>query len=143
VKQLLHILKVKGALEGWRVVLIDKFTQARAAEVLRESAVFLSSSHPEGFGLPPCEALACGCVVIGYHGNGGSEFLLPEFSFPISVGDILGFVQTARRVLADYAKNASAFVAITEKATKFALENYSQERERESIVACWQQILEK
>jgi len=109
--------------------------------VLRESAVFLSSSHPEGFGLPPCEALACGCVVIGYHGGGGKEFLLPEFSFPIQVGDILGFVKRAQSVLKKLANDSSAFLTMTQSAAGFVAENYSPERERETIIAAWQKIL--
>jgi len=41
------------------------------ADILRSSRVFLSFSQREGFGLPPLEALACGCAVVGYHGFGG------------------------------------------------------------------------
>ena len=37
---------------------------------LRESAIFLSFSLREGLPLPPAEAMACGCVVIGFHGFG-------------------------------------------------------------------------
>ena len=141
VKQVLHNLRCLGALEGWKVVLIDKFTEAQAAAVLRDSAVFLSSSHPEGFGLPPGEALACGCIVIGYHGNGGREFLLSEFSYPIEVGDIVGFVKTAQKVLKQYAGDPSTFAAMTQKGAAFIAENYSEERERETIVDAWEKIL--
>src|SRR5207247_452940 len=56
VKQVLHILQARGALEDWKVVLIDKFSEAQAAAVMRESAVFLSFAGPEGFGLPGAEA---------------------------------------------------------------------------------------
>jgi hypothetical protein len=143
VKQVLHNLSCRGALQGWKVALIDKFSEAQAAAVLRESAVFLSSSHPEGFGLPPCEGLACGCIVVGYHGGGGKEFLLPEFSFPIAVGDILDFVKTAESVFKEYAKDREMFATMTEKAAGFMRENYSEDRERESIVTCWRAILEK
>jgi len=141
VKQVLHGLRCLGALDGWKVVLIDKVSEAQAAAVLRESAVYLSTSSPEGFGLPPCEALACGCVVVGYHGGGGREFLLPEFSYPIAVGDIVGFVKTAQRVLRKHAMSPNGFVEATEKAVAFIRESYSQERERESIVDAWEKIL--
>ena len=29
----------------------------------------------EGFGLPPLEAMLCGCVVVGFDGGGGSAYL--------------------------------------------------------------------
>ena len=37
---------------------------------LQDSLLFLSCGHPEGFGLPLAEAIACGCLVVGYHGLG-------------------------------------------------------------------------
>jgi glycosyltransferase involved in cell wall biosynthesis len=143
VKQVLHILNLRGALRGWRVVLVDGFTEAKAAEVMRESAIFLSFGHPEGFGLPPAEALACQCIVIGYHGNGGEEFLLPEFSYPIRVGDIMGYVQTVERVLEEMPGNRSGFEMKMERGALFVAKEYSPERERESITECWRRILEK
>jgi glycosyltransferase involved in cell wall biosynthesis len=141
VKQVLHILNLRGALRGWKVVLIDKFTEAQTAAVMRESAIFLSFGHPEGFGLPPAEALACRCIVIGYHGNGGEEFLLPEFCYPIRVGDIMGFVQTVERVVREMPGNRSEFEAKMKAGAELVAREYSEERQRESIVSCWRKIL--
>lgn len=56
-------------------VAIDRMTRQEAANVLAESAVFLSLSHKESFGLPPLEAMASGCVVAGFHGDGGREYM--------------------------------------------------------------------
>lgn len=53
---------------------IHNQSEDRAAEILRESTVFLSLSRREGFGLPPVEAMACGCLVAGFLGVGGREF---------------------------------------------------------------------
>lgn len=49
--------------EDWTVV----------ANLLGESAIFVSLAHTEGFGLPVAEALAAGCLVVGYDGGGGHE----------------------------------------------------------------------
>jgi hypothetical protein len=57
-RQVLNILRYRKALNGWKVVAIEKKRQAEAAEILRDSLVFLSFGHPEGFGLPPAEAMA-------------------------------------------------------------------------------------
>ena len=51
---------------------------------MRLATIFLTFSNQEGFGLPPVEAMACGCLVVGYHGHGGKEFLKPEWSFRLS-----------------------------------------------------------
>lgn len=53
---------------------IHNQSEDRAAEILGESAVFLSLGRREGFGLPPVEAMACGCLVAGFLGIGGREF---------------------------------------------------------------------
>jgi hypothetical protein len=61
----------------------------------------------------------------------------------VDSGDILGFVKTARRVLEEYAKNSTTFAEMATKAAAFVAENYSEERERESILSTWRKILEK
>lgn len=56
-------------------VAIDGVSQPEAARVLNESGVFLSLSSGESLGLPPLEAMASGCLVAGYHGGGGREYI--------------------------------------------------------------------
>src|SRR6266850_1774956 len=41
-RQVLNILRYRKALEGWKVVAIDKKSQAEAAAILRDSLIFLS-----------------------------------------------------------------------------------------------------
>lgn len=141
-KQVLHILNLRGALVGWKVVLIDKFSEEKTAEVLRESAVFISTSSPEGFGLPPCEAMRCGCIVVGYSGRGGDEFLQRDWSFPVPVGDIIGFARTVERVLKEYVQDRSELTRMIEKAREFAGKEYSEDQERDTIVTAWRQIVD-
>jgi len=42
----------------------------------QKSNIFLSIGYPEGFPFPPIEAMSCGCLVVGYTGGGGSEFMI-------------------------------------------------------------------
>ena len=56
-------------------VSINGVSTDMAAKILSESAVFLSLSHRESFGLPPLEAMASGCLVAGFHGDGGREYM--------------------------------------------------------------------
>lgn len=58
-------------------VRLDGLDQGQVAEELGRSAVFLSLSHRESFGLPPVEAMAAGCLVVGFHGGGGLEYATP------------------------------------------------------------------
>lgn len=81
----------------WRVQAIDGLNEAGVAELLQRSKIFMSFSHFEGFGLPPLEAALCGNQVIGYTGQGGKEYWLPEVFEAVEPGDVVGFAQ---RVLA-------------------------------------------
>jgi glycosyltransferase involved in cell wall biosynthesis len=37
--------------------------------------IFLGTGFPEGFALPPLEAMAAGCVPVGFGGLGGFEYM--------------------------------------------------------------------
>ena len=69
--QVRHLLRARGCLDGWEVVEINGRSERETAELLRSCTIFLSFSEQEGFGLPPAEAMACGCYVIGFTGLGG------------------------------------------------------------------------
>ncbi len=45
--------------------------RATVAATLGTTAVFVALGHSESFGLPVAEALASGCLVVGYDGGGG------------------------------------------------------------------------
>jgi len=46
-------------------------------EQLASYRYYMPLSPCEGFGLTPLEAMACGCCVVGFHGNGGLEYMRP------------------------------------------------------------------
>jgi len=87
-KQVLYILRYRKKLAGWTIRPIDSVSEARAAEIIRESVIFMSFGHPEGFGLPPAEAMAAEAIVIGYDGRGGAEYW-PGHAIRIEMGDTL------------------------------------------------------
>jgi glycosyltransferase involved in cell wall biosynthesis len=76
--------------------------EERAAEILRESAAFLSLGRREGFGLPPVEAMACGCLVAGFLGVGGREFATDANGLWCEDDDLVGAAlrlgQAVRRI---------------------------------------------
>ena len=141
-RQVLYVLRYRKKLAGWTVREIKDLPEARAAEIIRESAILMSFGAPEGFGLPPAEAMAAGCVVVGYHGNGGKEFFTKQHGFPIEVGDILGYAQTMERVLEEYERDPARLLRMAEDAGRFVRDTYSPEAEASSIVECWRNILQ-
>jgi glycosyltransferase involved in cell wall biosynthesis len=58
--------------------LLEDKSEDEVADIMGRSAVFLSLSYMEACPLSPLEAMASGCVVVGYRGNGGLEYATPE-----------------------------------------------------------------
>ncbi|WP_456695326.1 glycosyltransferase [Aeromicrobium sp. P5_D10] len=79
--QVLHMLRARGL--TWEPVPLTGMSEMQVAETLRRTAVFLSLSDRDGFGLPPAEAMASGCYVVGYTGGGGEEFFDPDYCAPV------------------------------------------------------------
>jgi len=50
------------------------------ADVFRQSDIFISTSWWEGFGLPPLEAMACGCAIITSRSGGVNEYAIDGFN---------------------------------------------------------------
>src|SRR5437588_250909 len=139
--QVLRRLRLTGRLDGWDVVEIADRPEAETGAILRESAVFLSSGHPEGFGLPAAEAMRAGCVVVGYHGYGGREFLTEEHAFPIPVGDVVAFADTVAAVLEELETAPDALGRRSEEASRFVAANYSPEREERDLLEIWSELV--
>ena len=141
--QVINILRFAGDLEGVGVVPIEGLSEKQTARIMQESLMFLSFGYPEGFSLPPAEAMACGCIVVGYHGMGGREYFKPEFCFPVEMGDILSFAQTVSTVLSLHREEPETIRRMARRASDFIRQTYSPERERDDILDCWRFIMDQ
>lgn len=142
VEQVINILKFRGALKNYDLAPIDGMTEAEVAAVLKESLIFLSFGYPEGSPLPPAEAMACGCVVIGYDGMGGRENFKPEFSYPVTQGDVVEFAKTVEEVLGAYEKTPDVIRDKGRNAADFIKDTYSMEKEKLDVIEAWINIME-
>lgn len=133
-EDVLRLLKLRGALDGWEVVAIDRCSEAEAAALLREAAIFLSFSLNEGFGLPPLEALACGCFVVGYHGFGGREYFHPPFATSIENGNIAAFAQAVEVAIRKIDEDPLNSKSIAAAGAQFVSAHYSMEAEKQNIL---------
>jgi hypothetical protein len=139
--QVLGLLQLRGVLDGWEVVAIEGRTELEVADILRDSQIFLSFSQLEGFGLPPLEALACGCIVVGFHGFGGRELFRAPFAVPIEDGDVVAFARAVEDVMRRVDEAPDAVREATAVGSRFALETYSQEVERRDLVDVFGSLL--
>ena len=140
--QVINLLKFRGALKGWKLQEIDNLKETEVAEILKKSLIFISLSDREGFGLPPVEAMACGCLVIGCHGIGGREYFKEEFSYAVETSDMLSLTMKVEQAIKEYGADPEAFLRKTKLASEFVLSTYSQAREEFDIVKFWKQLTE-
>jgi len=54
---------------------IAGMTAGEVAGALQSAHIFLATGFPEGCPLPPLEAMACGCLPVGYMGYGGADYM--------------------------------------------------------------------
>jgi glycosyltransferase, group 1 family len=142
VRQVILILKLRGKLKDWKLVPIDNKTEQEVAEIMKQSTFFLSFNHREGFGLPPVEAMACGCYVVGYHGQGGKEYFKPEFSSLVEGGDIIAYVKKVEELLSTYEKSPETIIEKGKKASEYILSHYTMDKEEEDTIKIWNDILD-
>ncbi len=85
--------------------------------IYNQSSIFLCSSHIEGFGLPPAEAMACGCAVVTNDCGGVKDFAKNEVTALISSSkNSLSLAQNIIKLLEDdglrikIAKNGQKYI---------------------------------
>jgi hypothetical protein len=137
VEQVVNLIKFRGALKGFNLVIIDNMDEHQVAQILKESLIFLSFCNREGCALPPMEAMACGCVVIGYDGFGGKEYFKEEFTYPVPEGDSIAFAKAVEQAIQDYYDDPDSFLVKGRMASEFIANEYSEIREEEEILGFW------
>lgn len=62
---------------SWSISSIHGQTEEQIAETFGISSIFLSMNRLEGLGMTTLEAMASGCVAVGFSGGGGKEYISP------------------------------------------------------------------
>ena len=126
------LLKSQEWMQNWELVEISGLSHNQVVDVFRQSILFLSFGHPEGFGLPVAEALACGCAVIGYSGLGGRELFQLAKKFDVATevpfGDWSAFIKAIRHYDLLIQKDVPAFSKSLLSSSKLIRNLYSQDK---------------
>lgn len=137
-KQVLGIAAAHGSLEGWHILPLDGLSHKAVGQALGESRIFLSLPHAggEGFLLPAAEAMAAGCLVIGYSGRGGAEYFDSAHSFEIPGGDVVRFAQRLEEALGD----GRLCMRMGESARAFILSRYAPAKQTADVISIFQTL---
>ena len=141
---------------------IAGMTAQHVAATLGSAHIFLATGFPEGCPLPPLEAMACGCLPVGYMGFGGADYMrqaLPQQSDPAPFtpwwplravpwggnglwsadADIFGaalHLQAAAELFA----SQSPLLAPTLKNARATAQAHTLETQRAAVLALWQRL---
>lgn len=116
---------------------IKNRSRKEVAALMAESLIFVSFSHMEGLGLPPLEAMASGCLVVGFTGGGGSEYATSENGRWVGDGDLDSLVDA---IALDLALDQQA-TSERQKAGRRTVHDFSNESFEASLQSAWTQLL--
>ncbi len=145
-EQIRRIFAERNPGKGVQWVQVQGEDAAGVSDILRSCHIFLSTGFPEGFSLPPLEAMACGCLCLGFTGFGGWDYMrqLESDSYtpheyplrPVSWGgngmwfpdgDVLGAARGLERAL-DWLEEGGSVPG-----ARAAVESYTQKSRQEAL----------
>ena len=136
-QQVFGWLHFSGALDGWEVVAIDGLSERDTSKILQESAVFFQFGYPEGGTLPPFEAMACGCVVVGYGGFSSDELLTECGGYRAPSADTTLFFSYASKILRMPWNDLLEWGV---KSAELTLKRLSLDSERDALLTAMQEM---
>ncbi len=143
IETLLGCINGNKAFDGWVFQEIKNVESEKLDKIISSSLIFLSFSYKEGFGLPPAEAMAAGCIVVGYTGVGGEEYFGTNTGLPIADGDIVAFADTLIDVVTEYDSDPTRLDTLRHGAAKYISERYNSETMKKTLLSAWREIDDK
>ncbi|MGG5259368.1 glycosyltransferase [Phycicoccus avicenniae] len=135
-----QLVRRSGRLRDWEIVLIDGMTQAQVAEELGRAAIFLFGAEREGFGLPGAEAMAAGCYVVGFTGDGAKEYLTDDVASVVLDSDVVGMSEATLAAMDAFDGDRTALDAKVALGRSRVLERHSAEAVRAALGRAFAEI---
>jgi glycosyltransferase involved in cell wall biosynthesis len=110
---------------GNRITVVDYVETYRLAQIYNLASVFVYPSLYEGFGLPPLEAMACGCPVIASRAASLPE-VCADAAYYIDPHDVQNITEGLFKLLVDEELRRSLIEKGTERAKLFTWEKTAE-----------------
>ena len=131
-----QVLHAKGEpFTGFEWMPLRELSEDEYARHLREATVYVTTNMQEGMNTSVLEAMACGCLVVGYSGVGGGVYMEPEGPSQncilVENGNVPALGLELESVLRDLAAEPEAHSQVTRNglATARAYQNPADEAE--------------
>ena len=121
-------------MNGVELIEIDGQPQDSVAKILAESMFFISFMRRESLGFPAMEAMASGCVVIGYTGLGGREYFDSQTGIPVVEDDTPALVHAVEGAVAAYRRDPTVYEEMRRRAAALVSERYSRGRTEKALL---------
>lgn len=121
-------------------IILDGASEEEVADALGQSAVFLSMNRFEGFGLPPLEAMACGCIVAGFHGWGALEYARADNGFWCEEENLTECAKKLAEVCTLFKRNDERLSRMRYCAIETAA-GYGPQRQRDALLDFWGKVM--
>lgn len=126
-----RLLRAEPRITGVDLVPLVGAPRSLVAQTLGTSTVFVALGHSESFGLPAAEALASGCLVVGYDGGGGHELFEAPGAWRVPEQRPL----LLRSRVLDLLTRADELASLRAANRAWVLERYSIRRAEQSLSA--------
>jgi len=126
----------------WRP--IDDLQRPQVAEILKSCPIYIAISYHEGLGLPSLEAMAAGCLIIGYRGGGGLDYATEDNGLWVPDDDPLLLAEKLREVLSRLGE-ASYLRTIQQirQSGQATARRYSSQAQEAALLAFWRSYFHK
>jgi len=138
--QIDRILRERGRIAGYDLVALDRLPRAEVSRRLQDSLVFISLLKTEALGFPAAEAMAAGCITIGFTGLGTEEYFTPETGLPVPEGDTAALIHAVEAAVAEYEADPARLDALRRHASELVNARYSTRAFETTLAQIWPQI---
>ncbi|MDQ2964149.1 MAG: glycosyltransferase [Pseudomonadota bacterium] len=122
---------------------IDGLPKEQVAARLQDAHIYVSTSVREGLGLPPLEAMAAGCLVVGFMGGGGVDYASSENGVWVDDEDPWALAEAIEQTVAGLRDpNASPSLHAKRAAGQATALNYNRQQFERDLIAFWTALLQ-
>ncbi|NET11147.1 MAG: tetratricopeptide repeat protein, partial [Symploca sp. SIO2B6] len=134
-----------GCFRQFRWQAIADINEADYAHQLRQASVYLASSFLAGANISVLEAMASGCLVVGYHGVGGREFMVGEGDrqncILVENGNLPAFGLALEQVLRNWHNDPKQYDQVVQNAIATARAYQNQTQQAECLATFYRSLL--